>query len=104
MKFAVLVITTLLMTGCAREAAQAPVAVTEYPVRAVVLGLDAPTLSVTVKHNEIPGFSAAMTTSYTVKDKEQFALLRAGAWINGSVSKDGGKYWIDHIVPESGQK
>lgn len=52
----------------------------------------------TVAHEEIPGFMAAMTMVFPVKDETALALLGPGAEITGTLAVQGADYWLEEVA------
>lgn len=68
-----------------------------YALRGRVLAKSADQL--TVIQQEIPGFMAAMTMPYPIKDREGFAVVQPGDAITADLIVQGGKnYWLENIV------
>ena len=68
-----------------------------FQVRGVVMGLEPNGKAVRIKHEAIPGYMAAMTMPFDVKDTNELAGLAAGdtASFRMIVTEDDG--WIDQI-------
>jgi protein SCO1/2 len=82
-----------------REAAQAPAA-SRYPVTGTVVEVDEPARSVTLAHQEIPGFMPAMTMPFSVGEAEA-ALLRAmapGDSVTATLVVSSSRYWLESLV------
>ncbi len=99
MKAILVAVIGLLLAACSKPVPPEPVE--EHAMHGVVLRLDAEALTATVKHDEIKGFMGAMTMEYSIRDKDQFAQIKPGEWINATViAKGKGKeYWMDNIKP-----
>ena len=72
-------------------------AVTNYPVRGVVQALRPDGKTVVIKHEEIPGYMAAMTMPFDVKDTNELRGLKPGDTVDFRMrvtEKDG---WIDRL-------
>jgi protein SCO1/2 len=57
----------------------------EYTLQGQILTLSPTGLEASIKHEEIPGFMAAMTMSYKVRDKAEFAELKPGDLITSTL-------------------
>lgn len=97
MKAILVAITALLLAACSKPAPPEPIE--EHALHGVVLKLDTEAHTATVKHDEIKGFMGAMTMEYSIRDKEQFAQIKPGEWIDATVVSQGGEFWLDKIKP-----
>jgi protein SCO1 len=91
----VLLALCVCVAGCEKPR---PVAAKSYPVRGVVKEVNPTKKSVTVKHEEIPGYMMAMTMPFDVKNTNELRGLQPGDRITFKLlvtEKDG---WIEHIV------
>ena len=64
----------------------------EYKLQGQILAVNPGHTEATIKHEEIPGFMAAMTMPYKARDPQQFAALKPGDLIDATlviVSNDG---------------
>jgi protein SCO1/2 len=68
-----------------------------------VVSVDPSAHTATVKHGKIEGWMEAMTMEYPVKDKQQFAKLKAGEKIRAEVEVQGTDYWIANVTPDASQ-
>jgi protein SCO1/2 len=74
-------------SGCHRTA-NAPMAKTDphaYPVRGTVVSTDAPTGSLTLKHQAVPGLMSAMTMTYHLVDPSALSELHPGDLISAKL-------------------
>jgi Cu/Ag efflux protein CusF len=60
----------------------------EYPVKGVIVDLVPERHSVIIAHEEIPGYMAAMTMSYPVKEGEEYEQLQPGSTITAILVVD----------------
>jgi protein SCO1/2 len=91
----------VVLSGCSRPAATGPRPpdstgarkVIDYPLVGVVRQVDAKARLVTIRHEEIPGFMAAMTMPFEVKDPKDLEDVRPGDEVEGTlrVVKTGGE-------------
>jgi protein SCO1/2 len=51
-----------------------------------------------IKHQEIPGYMAAMTMGFVVKDAWVFNAAHPGDKVQGTLVVDGGKSWLEQVV------
>jgi len=79
-----------------------------YNLRGQVVAKDAAANEITVRHDEIPGFMAAMTMPYKVKDPATVQEVEPGDKIAAEVVvvNDGSDCWLEdvRITQESGRK
>ncbi|HWQ03665.1 MAG TPA: SCO family protein, partial [Candidatus Nitrosotenuis sp.] len=68
-----------------------------YPLRGKVLSVDAQKKLVSVDHEEIPGYMAAMTMSYRLKDNSDYARLQRGDRIEATLVVAGKDYWLEGL-------
>jgi protein SCO1/2 len=69
----------------------------EYSVKGVVLEVNPAEKSVKIKHDEIPGYMAAMTMSFDVKDTNELNGIEAGDPVAFRMLVTDTYGWIDHI-------
>ena len=62
-----------------------------------VVSIDKAGKSVTVDHQEIPGFMGAMTMPYPVKDEHLLDNLAPGDQVNAQVVADSNSMWLENI-------
>jgi protein SCO1/2 len=94
---ALLPLAACLAPGCRREAATDA---RRYPIAGRVVEVDQPGRSVTLAHEEIPGFMPAMTMAFVVLEREA-ALLRStapGDSLRATLVVRGSRYWLEGIV------
>ena len=114
--FVAVVIVSLALTGCGSEPqpaetqkepaappqqteATAPANQKRYDLTGTVTAVDKSEKVATVDHADIPGFMAAMTMGYTVKDDQALEKLSSGDRITAKVVVgDGGEYWLENVV------
>jgi protein SCO1/2 len=94
----------LFSAACGSQPQPAPAATASQPAAArydlkgKVVSIDAANNALTVDHEEIPGFMAAMTMPYPVKDAQALGTLSPGDEITAKVATDGTSYWLEEIV------
>ena len=103
--FAILALVTVaLFAACAREEAVegdgAP-AVKEdtYDLTGRIISRDPATNQLTVDHDEIPGYMAAMTMPYEVRGQSVADLPADGTEITATVHATGEAYWLTDVTP-----
>jgi protein SCO1 len=70
-----------------------------YSLRGRVVGKSDLTQQITVSHGNIPGFMAAMTMPYPVKDAQGFQEVRPGDLITADVVVNvDNDYWLEHLT------
>lgn len=90
----------LLVTGCKRESSAPPVpAATNqtYNVRGVVLEIPPDHRHATIKHEAIPGYMAAMTMDFSVRDTNALARLAPSDEITFTLVVTADDDWIENI-------
>ncbi len=100
-----LVVTALCLSvaGCggsaSTETKSAPAAQPEqrYDLKGTVVSLDKSKGAVTVNHDEIKGFMAAMTMPYPVKDTKALDSLEAGDTMTAKLVSNGESYWLEDV-------
>jgi protein SCO1/2 len=88
----------LALAGC-KPAAPAPAAGAPktYPVRGIVQSVEPDQHRLTVKHEAIPGYMAAMTMPFTVRDTNELAGVAAGDDIAFTLAVTETDDWIEHL-------
>ena len=85
--------------GRSEQPARAKSAAERHTLKGVIRSVDAARTEVTVTHEDVPGYMAAMTMPFPVKDDPQvFALLRPGDRIEATLVVDGDKYWLEKVL------
>ncbi|HEX8336377.1 MAG TPA: SCO family protein [Pyrinomonadaceae bacterium] len=85
----------LLLHGCSQKPAEAQ----RYELKGKVLAVDRARGEVSVKHEEVKGFMAAMTMDFTVRDEEALKVLEAGDQLQAVlVVADDGSHWLESPV------
>lgn len=93
-----LLVLLCLTGGCQHTRLSQPEEPTLYPVKGVVREIHADRREVIIKHDEIPGYMAAMTMPFEVRDAQELAGLQPGDQVSFVLSvtkKDG---WISNIA------
>lgn len=81
--------------------APAPVsaAAKRYPLKGVIVAADPSRPEIIVRHEEIPGYMAAMTMPFPVRDDPKVrALLRPGDRIEATLVVDGDVYFLEQVL------
>jgi protein SCO1/2 len=95
-----LAIVPTLILGLA--ACSSPPAGTRYELRGTVVAVQPQHRLVTVAHEDIPGFMAAMTMPFAVKEEWALAALKPGDRIAAVLVVDRGASWLEQIVISHG--
>ncbi len=69
-----------------------------YAVRGKVISVDKDARRVTVAHEEIPGFMAAMTMPFAIRDEWPFRVLAPGQEISATLVVEAGRSWLEEIT------
>jgi Cu/Ag efflux protein CusF len=69
-----------------------------YDLKGKVVGVDKAGKTVAVAGEDIPGFMAAMTMSYPVKNEKLLEGLSPGDQITAKVVAQGSEYWLENIA------
>jgi protein SCO1/2 len=90
----------LLAIGCQRKLSAPPVSTSTnqtYSVRGVVQAILSDHRHVTVKHEAIPGYMAAMTMDFSVRDTNALASLALGDEISFTLVVTADDDWIENL-------
>ncbi|HEX8294580.1 MAG TPA: SCO family protein [Pyrinomonadaceae bacterium] len=89
----------LLLHGCSQK----PPNEQRYELKGMVLAVDRAKGEVSVEHEEVKGYMAAMTMDFPVRDAEALKILEAGDQLQAAlVVSDDGSYWLDSLVITKG--
>jgi len=70
-----------------------------YPLKGVITAVDAGKSELTVSHEAIPDFMAAMTMAFPVRDDPGVvSILRPGDRIEATLVVDGPKFWLEQVL------
>ncbi|MFN2416193.1 MAG: SCO family protein, partial [Pyrinomonadaceae bacterium] len=73
--------------------------VRRYELKGKVVSVDPAKGEATVEHEDIPGFMAAMTMDFPVRDADSLKVMEAGQSIQATlVYADDGAYWLENPV------
>ncbi len=79
--------------------ASASASAKRYPLKGVVVSVVASKPEIVVRHEEIPGYMAAMTMPFPVRDDPKVVgLLRPGDRIEATLVVDNGAYFLEEIL------
>ena len=90
----------LLIIGCKRESPAPPVSAATnqtYSVRGVLLAIPPDHRHATIKHEAIPGYMAAMTMDFSVRNTNALASLAPGDEITFTLAVTANDDWIENI-------
>jgi protein SCO1/2 len=83
---------SMLVAGCQKSRAS-------YVLKGRVISKQPATQQLTIDNDNIPGFMAAMTMPYTVKDPDGFSLVQPTDIIRADVIVGpAGQIWLEHVV------
>jgi protein SCO1/2 len=96
--FALVLLACAVVAGCGREAK--PRSASRYPIRGKVVETDAAGRSVTLAHEEIPGFMPAMTMPFVVlpQDSALIGQMAPGDSLEAALVVADSRYWLEQIV------
>ncbi len=77
---------------------QPPLPVQRFDLRGKVVGIDKSAGTVTLQHEAIPGYMAAMTMDYPVRDKWVFDVLKPGQTVRATLVVASDRAWLEAIV------
>ena len=69
-----------------------------FALEGIVVAVDKQGRQVTIAHKEIPGYMAAMTMPFSVKDEWALSVLAPGRYLRATLVVDGGRSWLEEIV------
>jgi protein SCO1/2 len=85
----------ILAMGCGQAAPGD--GVKNYPAHGMVQQVSADRRSVTIHHQNIPGYMMEMTMDFSVKDTNELAGIAAGDEINFTLAVSGDETWVTHL-------
>jgi Cu/Ag efflux protein CusF len=68
-----------------------------YDLRGKVTAVDKSGKRLTVDHEDIPGFMAAMTMAYSVKDEHLLEGVAPGDQVTAQVVAEGNNVWLERV-------
>jgi len=94
-----LLLAALVAPACRRDAKPAPDA-SRHPVRGRVVKVDPAARTLTLAHQDIPGFMPAMTMEFVVleKDASLLALAHPGDEVTAVLVVPDSRYWLEQLV------
>jgi protein SCO1/2 len=84
----------LLTAGCGVSSVPG---ISKHHIHGVIQSLDAKDHTATIRHHKIEGFMDAMTMEFPVRNDKEFAALRVGETIDGTVFVQDTNYWVGDI-------
>jgi len=69
----------------------------QYTLQGQILSVSPDRVEASIKHEEIPGFMAAMTMPYKVKDAKEYADLKAGDLITSTLVVESDGAYLEHV-------
>jgi protein SCO1/2 len=95
----VVLFASLFLHGCTQK----PVNEQRYELKGKVVAVEAAKGRVTVEHEEVKGFMAAMTMPFPMRDTEALKVMEPGDQLQATlVVADDGGYWLDSPVITKG--
>jgi protein SCO1/2 len=85
-----------LWAGCAPK--QPTPEARRFEVTGSVVAVDKRGQMLIIKHREIPGYMAAMTMGFVVKDDWVFNVAKQGDQVQATLVVQGGKSWLEEVV------
>ena len=85
--------------GCDSERAASKPSVREFEIAGIVRGVDAPNATVTVEHEDVPGFMPSMTMPFAAKNPKEIAGIKTGDAIAFHLVMTQDDSWIEAIKP-----
>ncbi|HTS67888.1 MAG TPA: SCO family protein [Terriglobia bacterium] len=85
----------IALAACQREK---PLPEQRFDIHGKVVGVDKNAATVTLAHDAIPGYMAAMTMDYPVKDKWAFDVLKPGQTVRATLVVAADRAWLEGIV------
>jgi protein SCO1/2 len=98
-----MVVLAAVWCGCgpapakSERGASAPAAPRVFEVRGVVLGLEPAERTVRIRHEAVPGYMAAMTMPFEVKDTNELATIAVGDVVTFRMWVTEKEGWIDRL-------
>src|SRR5512137_1489918 len=92
---AVLILLCLTVAGCKDERRELR---RRFELSRKVVSVDKPNRQVTIAHREIPGYMAAMTMPFPVKDEWALSILAPGQTVAAMLVVDGERSWLEEIT------
>lgn len=98
------ILVALCLAGCGREAGQVAAAADPegWDVRGEIISVNADRSTLTVRHEEIPGYMPAMTMEFKVGPAD-LSAARAGTRIRGWLYRAGDDFFLEKIWPDDDQ-
>src|SRR5438552_2306208 len=84
--------------------AAASAAAKRFPLRGIVVSVDPARKQITVVHNPIAGYMAAMTMPFNVRDARAVASAKRGQYIDATLVVDGDHSWLERGSLRPGDK
>jgi protein SCO1/2 len=97
-RFAILSISLGMIVALAACHSQPPLPEQRFDLRGKVMGIDKSAGTVTLQHEAIPGYMAAMTMDYPVKDRWAFDVLKTGQTVRATLVVASDRAWLEGIV------
>ncbi len=95
-RFVLAALLSVLLIGCVSKPAPPPTE-KRHEIRGEVMRLNAKDKVAIIKHGEIKDFMEAMTMGFEVREEAQWAKLREGMQLKGTIIERGPDYWLTAI-------
>jgi len=97
--FTLILLSVLLFTACQKAETQQPASgeAKRYPLKGKVVAVDKAKKTATIKHEEIPGYMAAMTMDFPIREDWVWEDLTKDADIFAELVVDKDSYWLEKI-------
>jgi Cu/Ag efflux protein CusF len=76
----------------------APAQDKQYDLKGKVVSIDKQTKTVSVAGEEVPGFMAATTMAYPVKDETLLTTLSPGDQITAKIMANTSEFWLENVA------
>ena len=93
--FSLLLLTAVCLAACSKGK---PAEARRYELKGKILSVDSAKASVLIEHEEIPGYMAAMTMDFPVRDAEVLKSMEPGQSIQATLVVTDDAYWVEDPV------
>jgi protein SCO1/2 len=84
--------------SCTKQEGEKPVNLVTFPLRGEVTSIDTSRLRITIAHEEIPDYMAAMTMPFKVKDKALLRGIEPGDSVSATLAVSRTESWLEGLV------
>ena len=103
MRRLILVVCLALATFACSNHKVTSTAVKRYPIEGDIVKMNPGDQTATIKHLAIPGYMGAMTMSYQIPSKADYAKLHTGDHIKGTLFVQDEEFWVGDIQDDAKQ-